>query len=71
MAAGKPFDRQTWEANWVNRLGVSPCTAKRDPAAQASAWVKEAYQQAIAKIGEQGEIIGASESQRKLSGRSY
>jgi len=61
MAEGKPFNRRDWEANWVNSLGISSCAPVSDPAAQAAAWVKGAYDMAVPNTGKQGEILGAWE----------
>ncbi|MBN8456375.1 MAG: alpha-N-acetylglucosaminidase C-terminal domain-containing protein [Verrucomicrobia bacterium] len=61
MAEGKPFNRHEWEARWVNGIGISPVERVADPAAQAAAWVKEAYQRQLPNTAAQGEIIGTWE----------
>jgi alpha-N-acetylglucosaminidase len=61
MAEGKPFDRTAWEARWVDGLGISPVKPLPDPAAQAAAWVKQAYASQIPESGAQGEVIGTWE----------
>lgn len=64
MADGKPFHRHEWEARWVNGLGVTPVERLADPAAQAAAWVKEAYQRPLPDTDAQGEVIGTWEPGR-------
>ena len=64
MAAGKPFNRRDWEARWVQGIGISPRKPLADPAAQAAAWVKSAYESQIPNRGAQGEVIGTWEPGR-------
>jgi alpha-N-acetylglucosaminidase len=61
MAAGKPFNRREWETRWVQGIGISPGNPLSDPAMQAAAWMKEAYERQILNSSAQGEVIGTWE----------
>ncbi len=64
MAGGRPFNRHEWEARWLQGLGISSVNATPDPAVQAAAWVKQAYERKLPDSTEQGEVIGTWEPGR-------
>lgn len=59
LAAGRAFHRSEWEAGWVNGLGISPVERLADPAGQAAAWVKGAYERPIPGSTAPDEVIGS------------
>jgi alpha-N-acetylglucosaminidase len=62
MAEGKPFDRNRWEAAWIDKPGISAVVPFERPAQEATDLVKAAYAEPVAMArAAEGEVIGTWE----------
>ncbi len=59
MSAGQPFDRNKWEAAWMETPGVSFVETLANPCSQARDLVREAYATPLPKpAGDAAEVLG-------------